>query len=231
MTYLAADRRATLAPIVVSAVAAAAVLVGCEPLGGAAGPSEPHAASPSTSSAQGKAPARLDELRVVKPTDDGSYDRDEFGDGWADLDGDGCETRDEILARDLTHTVIEDGCDVKAGTLRDPYTDRTIGFQDDQWWTGHVDHIYPLAHAWRLGASDWTEAKRLRFANDPANLLAVDGPTNSSKGDSGPGEWVPLHRGYACTYARTYIRVAAAYDLPVTAADRDSLAALLETCP
>ena len=81
-----------------------------------------------------------------------------------------------------------------------------------------------------MGADDWTDEKRLRFANDPANLLAVDGPTNSSKGDSGPGEWVPLNRDYACTYARKYVRVAATYDLPVTAADRDSLAGLLTTC-
>jgi hypothetical protein len=211
-------------------VAVAVLLVGCEPLAGAAGPLDSQAASQGPSSSHATAP-RLDALRVAEPTDDGSYDRDAFGDGWADLDGDGCETRDEILARDLTDTVIEDGCDVKAGTLRDPYTDRTIGFQDDQWWTVHVDHIYPLAHAWRLGASEWTDAKRLRFANDPANLLAVDGPTNSSKGDSGPGEWVPLNRGYACTYARTYMRVSATYDLPVTKADRDSLALLLDTCP
>jgi hypothetical protein len=120
---------------------------------------------------------------------------------------------------------------VKAGTLRDPYTDRTIGFRDDQWWTVHVDHIYPLARALRLGASEWTEDERLEFANDPANLLAVDGPTNSSKGDSGPAEWVHLNREYACTYARKYVRVAPAYELPVTGADRESLALLLDTCP
>lgn len=190
-------------------------------------PNSRPTATPSPSAAS---PAALADLSVAKPEDDNTYERDAFGDGWADLDSDGCETRDEILARDLTNVVTDDGCDVKSGTLHDPYTGQTIHFTDDEWWTVHVDHIYPLAHAWRMGADDWTAEKRLRFANDPINLLAVDGPTNSSKGDSGPGEWVPLTRDYACTYGRKYVRVATTYNLPVTDADRDSLAALLATC-
>lgn len=174
---------------------------------------------------------RLADLAVARVHDDGSYERDAFGTGWLDLDGDGCDTRDEVMQRDLTRTRTKpDGCGVATGRLDDPYGGGRIDYVADDYWTVHVDHIYPLAHAWRLGAYQWSTAKREAFANDPANLLAVDGGINSSKGDSGPGEWVPANRAFACTYARKYVRVAATYDLPVTRADRDALARLLGTC-
>jgi hypothetical protein len=178
-----------------------------------------------------RVPPKLRYLEIADPIDDGTYRRAAFGSGWGDLDGDRCNTREEIMARDLVDVVAPDGCNVESGTLHDPYTGRTVRFvEDEDPMAVQVDHVYPLSRAWQMGASDWTPERRLYFANDPRNLLAVDGPTNASKGDSGPGEWVPANRDYACSYARRYIRVATVYDLPVTTADRDSLAALLTTC-
>lgn len=160
-----------------------------------------------------------------------AYSRDAFGDGWADLDHDGCKTRDEILARDLTHPELEDGCDVKAGILHDPYTGTTIHFNDARYWTVDIDHIYPLHLAWENGADEWSPEKRVRFANDPRNLLAVQAGANRSKGDSGPGEWVPANRAFACDYAWSYTLVALTYGLPATRDDVASLDALHDTCP
>jgi hypothetical protein len=162
-----------------------------------------------------------------------SYEREAFlPGGWADLDHDGCYTRNEILARDLEDVVfIEDGedCKVASGRLEDPYTgviidfDRAVSTQ-----TVQVDHIVPLAEAWRAGAWAWTKDQRKAFANDPAEVLAVSGAANQSKGDKGPAEWLPdLGR---CGYGAAYASLAARYQLGIPAADRDALRALLSTC-
>jgi hypothetical protein len=107
------------------------------------------------------------------------YDRDAFGDGWADLDGDCQDTRQEILIRDLVDEVLTaDGCDVATGTLHDAYTGHTISFRRGQSTSDDVqiDHVIPLAYAWRSGAWQWTDAERKAFSNDPANLRAVGPP-------------------------------------------------------
>ncbi|WP_262403248.1 HNH endonuclease family protein [Actinomadura sp. CNU-125] len=92
-----------------------------------------------------------------------------------------------------------------------------------------IDHVYPLALAWRMGASGWPEDRRERFANDHANLLAVWGVPNGQKGDSGPAEWQP-RKPYQCEYATKYIAVADEYSLPVTSADRRTLGGFLDRC-
>jgi hypothetical protein len=95
-----------------------------------------------------------------------------------------------------------------------------------------IDHLYPLARAWDMGAARWPLQRRVDFANDQAaNLLAVDGPANASKNDAGPGEWLPLNRGYRCVYVLRYLKVAGKYGLPITAADRDAAVAITRTCP
>lgn len=187
------------------------------------------AAGIGINAATGAAPQAPASHVTAHSTADG-YTRDQFGSGWADLDHDGCETRDEILARDLTNVHTDDGCDVKAGTLHDPYTGRTIDFTDAAYWTVDIDHVYPLHAAWEGGADQWTRAKRIAFANDPRNLLAVDAHSNRSKGDQGPGEWVPINKGFACGYGALYARVALDYQLPVTGPDLDALDHLLATC-
>lgn len=145
--------------------------------------------------------SELGQVEVVDelPDVDG-YDRDaRFGSDWTTRDG--CDTRDEILARDLTGVTREgDGCAVLTGTLRDPYTGERIGFDATADPNAvQIDHVYPLAAAWDAGAADWTDDERVAFANDPRNLLAVDGRANASKGDSTPGEWMPHHVRHAAT--------------------------------
>lgn len=166
------------------------------------------------------------------------YARDRFGKRWTDqhngLGGhNGCGTRDDVLARQLTDVRLRSGsrCVVESGTLADPYTGRRIAFRKQQASKIQIDHIYPLARAWDLGASTWTAQRRTDFANDQAaNLLAVDGATNASKGDKGPGEWMPVAAGYRCTYVLRYLEVANTYGLAITRDDQAAAQTITRTC-
>ncbi|PRX98594.1 HNH endonuclease family protein [Allonocardiopsis opalescens] len=170
-------------------------------------------------------------LDSLEPSDEPDYDRDEFGSGWLDPDGNGCDGRNDTLARDLADTVVgDDGCRIESGVLDDPYTGERIEFDRSRPQEVQIDHIYPLAYAWRMGAHEWTDEQRRAFANDPDNLAAVAGPANQSKGDSGPGEWRPDNEGHHCRYAIDYVEVAAEYDLPVSPSDRAALGGMLDTC-
>lgn len=161
------------------------------------------------------------------------YSRDEFGDGWLDLDGDGCRTRDEILARDLTDKTVDgNGCTVLAGKLADPYTGKSIAFKRGAATSTavQIDHIVPLALGWREGAWKWSEEKRQAFANDPMNLLAVDGPSNSSKSDKSISDWLPSSGKYHCTYVALYVAVHDKYDLAMSIDDKAKAAELIAAC-
>ncbi len=164
------------------------------------------------------------------------YSRDEFGAGWVDTDHDGCDTRNDVLARDLTGEVFEPGtreCVVVSGTLADPYTGATIRFRRGEGTSEavQIDHVVALSDAWQKGAQRWDDARRTAFANDPLNLLAVDGPTNQSKGDGDAATWLPPARGYRCAYVARQVAVKAAYDLWMTQAEHDAVAAVLTGCP
>ncbi|WP_338068801.1 HNH endonuclease family protein [Cellulomonas endophytica] len=161
------------------------------------------------------------------------YDRSAFGTPWADVDGNGCGTRDDVLARDLRAPRIDpaDGCTVLSGTLLDPYTGESIAFRrGPDSAEVQVDHVVALADAWQKGAQGWSEERRERFANDPANLLAVDGDANQRKGAGDAATWLPPRTGYRCAYVARQVRVKAAYGLAVTAAERDALARWLDRC-
>jgi len=158
------------------------------------------------------------------------YDRDRFGQRWTDdnasgtFDHDGCGTRDDVLRRDLTDVAVRpntQGCVVVSGTLTDPYTAATIAFLKSDADAVQIDHIVPLALAWQMGAAQWDTETRTAFANDPLNLVAVDGPTNASKGDSSVASWLPPNRAVRCSYATRIALVNLRYDLPWTPADRD----------
>ena len=158
------------------------------------------------------------------------YERERFGQAWADADRNGCDTRNDILRRDLTATVVED-CVVLSGTLDDPYTGVPIPFARGPGSAEvQIDHVVALSDAWQKGAQTWTAAQREAFANDPANLLAVDGPANQEKGAGDAATWLPPQRGYRCVYALRQVRVKAAYGLWVTAAERDALNRELNRC-
>ncbi|PVZ94471.1 HNH endonuclease [Amnibacterium flavum] len=163
------------------------------------------------------------------------YERDAFGDGWKDPDRNGCDARNDILARDLTSVTFRPGthdCVVTSGVLRDPYTATVIDFVrgDSTSELVQIDHVVPLSWAWNHGAAVWDDATRELFANDPVNLLAVDGPTNSSKSDSGPAEWMPPDPSYHCAYASRFTEVLTEYRLGIDDADRASLLDIAAAC-
>ncbi|MGB7234872.1 MAG: HNH endonuclease family protein [Rhodococcus sp. (in: high G+C Gram-positive bacteria)] len=153
-----------------------------------------------------------------------------FGPAWTDdYDGpsshDGCDTRNNLLAIQLRDVVFKPGtrdCKVTSGTLDDPYTGRVISFTSGRDTSSAVqaDHVFALSRAWDAGAASWTLDRRTAFANDTSlNLLAVDGPTNNSKSDSGLDGWLPPNLAFGCDYAIRYLTVASVYDLAVTAGD------------
>ena len=170
------------------------------------------------------------------------YRRAAFGEAWDD-DNDapgghnGCDTRNDILLRDLvdkTYVSIKRCPDaVATGILRDPYTNATIAFtRGNQVGAAvQIDHIVPLALAWDMGARDWSDAMRIRFANDPANLLAVAGPANQDKGDQEPATWMPPNHAFWCQYAMQFIAVARGYGLAVDQASAQELREAAATCP
>ncbi|MFD7161314.1 HNH endonuclease family protein [Kribbella sp. NPDC059898] len=143
-----------------------------------------------------------------------------------------------MLRRQLHNLTIKpgtQGCVVLSGQFTDPYTGRQITFHRSAARQVQIDHIYPLAKAWDLGAAAWPAGRRVDFANDVRlNLLAVDGAANASKGDddlgNGPGEWMPLNAAYRCTYVLRYLEVARAWQLPITATDRESALAVAPSC-
>jgi hypothetical protein len=170
------------------------------------------------------------------------YQRSAFGDAWTD-DNDapgghnGCDTRDDILNRDLidkTYVWTKRCPDaVETGTLHDPYTNATISFHRGAkvGEAVQIDHIVPLALAWDMGANDWPLAQRVRFANDPANLLAVQGQANQDKGDSQPALWMPPNAAFHCQYAMQFIAVSRGYGLPIDLVSSNVLRQATTTCP
>jgi hypothetical protein len=170
------------------------------------------------------------------------YRRAAFGGAWDDDNSapgghNGCDTRDDILDRDLvdkTYVSIK-RCPqaVATGVLHDPYTNATIPFTRGAQVGAavQIDHLVPLAYAWDMGARNWSDAMRIRFANDPANLLAVAGQVNQDKGDQEPGSWMPPNHAFWCQYSMQFIAVLRGYSLPVDQASADELREAAATCP
>ena len=213
-------------------VAGAALLSGCAPLLAApAGEREAVRVAPG-----GSALAALDDVAVKGRAPRTGYEREEFGSGWVDTDRNGCDTRNDVLARDLTDETFQPGtrdCVVLTGVLADPYGPATIAFRRGQGTSEavQIDHVVALSDAWQKGAQRWDADTRAAFANDPLNLLAVDGPLNMAKGDSDAATWLPPNRGYRCAYVARQVAVKLAYGLWMTRAERDASADVLASCP
>ena len=177
----------------------------------------------------------LDELPVKPLAPITGYSRAQFGPPWTDNnDGpwghQGCDTRDDVLRRDLTEVVLK-GCKVESGTLHDPYTGTVIHFQRGPNSTAvQIDHVVALGDAWQTGAAQLTLQQRVDLANDPIELLAVSGPPNEAKGDKDASQWLPPNVAFRCTYVNDQIAVKAAYHLWVTAAEKDAMTAVLAGC-
>ncbi|WP_308931879.1 DUF1524 domain-containing protein [Arthrobacter sp. SLBN-112] len=162
------------------------------------------------------------------------YDRAQFGQAWADVDRNGCDTRNDILKRDLTGITYTNSvpCKVQSGTLADPYTGTTISFLRGSATSiaVQIDHVVALSDAWQKGAQQLTAEQRTAFANDPLNLQATDGPTNQQKGDGDAATWLPPNKGFRCEYVARQISVKATYGLWVTQAEHDAMARILGDC-
>lgn len=183
----------------------------------------------------GTALAALEALPVKGRAPKTGYDRDEFGQAWADTDRNGCDTRNDTLKRDLAGVTYVNSvpCKVKSGTLADPYTGRSISFIRGQGTSNavQIDHVVALSDAWQKGAQQLSTEQRTAFANDPLNLQATDGPTNMKKGDGDAATWLPPNRGFRCEYVARQIAVKAAHRLWVTQAEHDAMARILGDCP
>jgi hypothetical protein len=163
------------------------------------------------------------------------YSRDAFGQAWADTDRNGCDTRNETLRRDLADKSIQartNGCVVRSGKLApDPYTAQIIAFVRGGANEVAVDHVVALGDSWQTGAAVWPIRKRLAFANDPLNLLAVDASANRQKSDANAASWLPPNKAYRCAYVARQVAVKVRYQLWVIAAERDAMHRILLTCP
>ncbi|WP_031049415.1 HNH endonuclease family protein [Streptomyces sp. NRRL F-5650] len=210
--------------------------------GGAEAPASGHAVSPLKNpdgTAPGLAPVTgdgpqaearklIDGLATKGRGPKTGYERDKFGYAWMDTaDGvplarNGCDTRNDLLKRDGQKVRFRSGsdCVVIAMTLDDPYTGTSIEWRKQKAAEVQIDHVVPLSYSWQMGSSRWPESKRRQLANDPLNLLPVEGRANSAKRDAGPATWLPPSKPVRCAYAVRFAQVAAKYELAVTKADK-----------
>ncbi len=184
--------------------------------------------------------ATLDTLAIKGRAPKTGYDRDLFGQRWTDdvavdYGYNGCDTRNDILRRDLVDVVIKpdsNGCAVLSGVLRDPYTGTVVDFLRGPGTSAEVqiDHVVALSDAWQKGAQQWDEIARRNFANDPVNLQATIGWVNQQKGGGDAATWLPPDKAYRCTFVTRIVEVKAAYGLWVTPAEHDAIARVLAAC-
>ena len=164
------------------------------------------------------------------------YTRAQFGQTWADVDRNGCDTRNDILKRDLTGEIFKEKtrqCVVLSGTLIDPFSGESINFVRGNITSMEVqiDHVVALSNAWQTGAFKLTLKERTAFANDPMNLLAVKGRLNSQKSDGDAATWLPPLKSYRCDYVLRQIAVKMKYKLWFTAPEKEAMVRILNTCP
>lgn len=182
------------------------------------------------------ASAILQELPIKGRAPKTGYTRAQFGDGW--LSSGGCDTRNRILARDMTAVVYEPTlqpvvCEVRSGVLHDPYTGSSISFTRGQATSAavQIDHVVALSDAWQKGAQALTPEERVKLANDPLELLAVDGNANQAKSDGDAATWLPSNKSYRCSYVARQIAVKKKYSLWVTRSEYEAMVRVLNDCP
>lgn len=176
----------------------------------------------------GSAAKILETLAVKGRAPKTDYSRSQFGSGWTTTSG--CDTRNIILHRDLQNTVVNETCVVVSGALNDPYTATVINFvkgsSDIQ-----IDHVVALSNSWQTGSQLLTRAQRIQLANDPLELLAVQGDANQQKSDGDAATWLPSNKSFRCEYVARQIAVKQKYTLWVTPAEKQAILDVLSTCP
>ncbi|WP_246103461.1 HNH endonuclease family protein [Streptomyces piniterrae] len=218
-----------------TALACLLTLTGCAPddTWGGSGSDVTESPSVPTGGANPRtALAAADSLDVKGRAPRTGYARDRFGSAWADTDGNGCGTRDDILKRDLRGTAFRGGdCVVLSGTLsKDPYTGRAVRYVRGRSKVD-IDHVVALSDAWQKGAATWPGRKRVALANDPLNLIAVDASANRRKSDGDAATWLPAYKAYRCAYVARQVAVKKKYGLWVTRGERDAMVRVLNSCP
>lgn len=200
-------------------------------------PTPTPAPTPSATARPPATPARVAvaQLPVKGRAPKTGYARNQFGPAWSDTDRNGCDQRNDVLRRDLVGVVAVPGtrdCVIKSGILYDRYTGKTITFErGPRSAEVQIDHVVALSDAWQKGAQQLTQQQRLALANDPLNLLAVDGRTNQSKGDGDAASWLPPNKLARCGYVARQIAVKQKYGLWVTAGEKYAIEQVLAGCP
>ena len=184
---------------------------------------------------QGSALAALEGLTVKGRAPKDNYQREAFGQPWLDVDRNGCDTRNDILRRDLTAVGFMEGsqCRVASGAIREPYTGKAVEFRrgPESSKEIQIDHVVALGDSWQKGAQALTPQQRQSLANDPLNLIAADGPANQQKSASDAATWLPKNRNIRCHYVARQISVKASYGLWVTQPEKDAMKRVLDSCP
>ena len=171
----------------------------------------------------------LDKLEIKGRAPKTGYARAQFGDGWSRQRL--CDTRNIILERDMTDTIVDDNCKVQSGKLSDPYTGESILFHRGENSNAvQIDHVVALSDAWQKGAQQLSFIERVILANDPLNLLAVDGPANQQKSSSDAASWLPSNKPFRCQYVARQIAVKQKYRLWVTTAEKSAMRGVLGAC-
>jgi hypothetical protein len=227
--------RTTAARAALTMLTVAALGTGCSAVLDPIAVAGPAVAAPAVA-ASGDAASALAKLPVKGRAPKTGYTRDQFGQAWADADHNGCDTRNDVLKRDMTGETLKPnthGCVVLTGTLADPYTGRSIPFTRGQGTSEavQIDHVVALSDAWQKGAQQLDAATRQNLGNDPLNLLAADGPSNQAKGDGDAATWLPPNKSFRCRYVARQVAVKTKYHLYVTQAEHDAITGVLAGCP
>ena len=176
----------------------------------------------------------IEKLEVKGRAPKTGYSRSAFGPQWSDVDRNGCDTRNDILKRDLTSIVFRErtrDCVIEKGVLSDPFSGQTIEFQRGEKTSSliQIDHVVSLSNAWQTGIFQMSPRVRTNFANDPLNLLAVKGSLNSQKGDGDAATWLPPNKPFRCTYVSRQIQVKVKYGLWLTKPEKDAMLRILQS--
>lgn len=188
-------------------------------------------ATPAFAADDTLAAVAIEKLSVKGKAPKTGYERSLFSDGWGQING--CTVRNFILIRDLKSVTYRSNCVVNTGVLNDPYTKKRINFRYGVKTSSavQIDHVVALSDAWQKGAQSLNANQRYGLYNDPLNLLAVDGPTNASKGDKDAASWLPPNKSYRCAFVARQIAVKLKYKLWLASAEKTTMNQVLSTCP
>ncbi|MFF0371828.1 HNH endonuclease family protein [Micromonospora sp. NPDC005087] len=210
----------------VTRYAAAVVLAALAGAGLVGVSAQPASATPSGIPSKATAQSQLNALTVAAQGSTSGYSRDLFP-HWITISG-SCNTREQVLKRDGTSVAVDSSCAATSGRWYSPYDGATWTAASDV----DIDHVVPLAEAWRSGANSWTTSRRQSFANDLTRpqLIAVTDNVNQSKGDQDPSTWQPSLSSYRCTYSKMWITVKYSWGLKLQSSEKSALQSMLNTC-